>query len=73
MIKDMKFVDFPTVKSTCEEFKEKFPFCMHCRSMLVDIYTEEGNKESAIETCDSLISSDSIRSKYWTYRKNVLL
>lgn len=51
MVKGMKYSDFSSVKESCEEFKEKFPFCMHCRSLLVDIYTEEGNKEGAIAVC----------------------
>ena len=51
MVKGMKYSDFTSVKEACEDFKEKFPFCMHCRSLLVDIYTEEGNKEKAIAVC----------------------
>eukprot|EP00339_Tiarina_fusa_P002281 CAMPEP_0117006446 /NCGR_PEP_ID=MMETSP0472-20121206/6671_1 /TAXON_ID=693140 ORGANISM="Tiarina fusus, Strain LIS" /NCGR_SAMPLE_ID=MMETSP0472 /ASSEMBLY_ACC=CAM_ASM_000603 /LENGTH=294 /DNA_ID=CAMNT_0004707913 /DNA_START=1 /DNA_END=882 /DNA_ORIENTATION=- len=72
LVKGMKYSDFPTLKETCEELKGKFAFCTHCSSILVDIYCEEGNEEKALAECDHLISSDVIRSKYWTYRKSTL-
>lgn len=47
MVKGMKYSDFPSLKKFCEETKEKFPMCMHCCSMLVDIYVEEGDETAA--------------------------
>jgi len=70
LVKGMKFNDFPIIKESCEEFKSKYPTCMHCRAILTDIYCEENDKEKAIEECEYLISTDIIRSKYWTFRKH---
>eukprot|EP00011_Vannellida_sp_DIVA3-517-6-12_P002126 CAMPEP_0114626418 /NCGR_PEP_ID=MMETSP0168-20121206/11771_1 /TAXON_ID=95228 ORGANISM="Vannella sp., Strain DIVA3 517/6/12" /NCGR_SAMPLE_ID=MMETSP0168 /ASSEMBLY_ACC=CAM_ASM_000044 /LENGTH=304 /DNA_ID=CAMNT_0001837721 /DNA_START=32 /DNA_END=946 /DNA_ORIENTATION=+ len=61
------------LKGKCRECVEKYPTSAHALAMLCDILEDEGTIESlteAAEVCDTLMERDSIRKKYWQYKKD---
>lgn len=65
-------IKFPEIKESMIFILKDAPSCYHCLSLLLDCYSAENNKEKCIEIIDSLIIEDSIRKKYWQWRKNQL-
>nr|CAG8485987.1 5432_t:CDS:2 [Entrophospora candida] len=68
------------LESLCKELIEKENISPHALGCLVNIYERraklgfEKDKDEGIKTCTLLAEKhDMIRSKYWEYRKNVLL
>eukprot|EP01114_Cavostelium_apophysatum_P019247 TRINITY_DN6149_c0_g2_i1.p1 TRINITY_DN6149_c0_g2~~TRINITY_DN6149_c0_g2_i1.p1 ORF type:complete len:337 (-),score=73.09 TRINITY_DN6149_c0_g2_i1:37-981(-) len=72
-----KYASNPDLKTKCVDFREQFVTSPHVASLLVDIYQEEGSKESinkALELCNMLETSlDNIHRKFWIFRKDQLL
>jgi len=72
-----KYNTNPILKQTLLDLKQKFITSPHVVSLLVDIYEQEGTKESiktALELCSSLETSlDTLHRKYWVYRKDRIL
>jgi len=76
LFKGSRFDTVPSLKDTCLEFSKNYPTCAHAVSLLVDIYEEEGTKESlnlALENCKRLEEVLApIHAKYWIYRASML-
>jgi len=71
-----KFSEHPTFKNLCLELKSKFITSPHVSSLLVDIYEQEGTKESLQEgltLCNELeVTLDNIHRKYWSFKAKKL-
>jgi len=73
---NQKYSDFPEIKASCLQLKEKFVSCPHVVSLLVDINEQENTADSKVmakELCGALANSlDNIRQKYWNYRAETI-
>jgi hypothetical protein len=64
---------YDKIKNTLEKIIEASPECYHAYSLLLEWYEQNEDTKKCIEIIDILVKIDSIRAKYWSWRRNNIL